>query len=128
MVEKARRRLPAAFRDADCVLYATSSSGVSVNAFGKPAEGAARFRLVFWLSRPLPLAMHTEIVKGLRKIPGLECLDDSVYSLAHFLFIARPEFPAGMKDPIRIPVRFFRGERRQVDVDALLSQIDLRPS
>jgi hypothetical protein len=68
VVEEARKVLPTAFQDADCVCYATSSTGFPVNAFGKPAEGGARFRLVFWLSRPLPLATHTEIVKALRKI------------------------------------------------------------
>ena len=33
-----------------------------------------------------------------------------------------------MRDPIRNPVRVFRGERRQVDVEALLSEIDLAPT
>ena len=125
LVEEARNVLPAAFKHADCVCYATSSTGLPLNAFGKPADRSARFRLVFWLSRPLPLAMHTEIVKALRKIPGLECLDGGIYSLAHFLFVARPEFPAGMRDPIGKPVRLHQSEQRQVDVDALLSQIDL---
>jgi hypothetical protein len=127
LVEEVRNVLPAAFKHADCVCYATSSTGLPLNAFGKPADGAARFRLVFRLSRPLPLAMHAEIVKGLRKIPGLESLDANIYSLSHFLFVARPEFPAGMRDPIGKPVRFHQGSHRQVDVDMLLSQIDLTP-
>ena len=84
LVEEARNVLPAAFKHADCVCYATSSTGLPLNAFGKPADRSARFRLVFWLSRPLPLAMHTEIVKALRKIPGLECVDGGIYGLVAF--------------------------------------------
>jgi hypothetical protein len=125
LIEEALKRLPAAFRDAECVLYATSSTGLAFNARGEPADGCARFRLVFWTTSPTTLALQAQIVRALKKLPGLQCLDDGAYSLAHFFFIARPLFPAGMTDPIKKPVHFRKGKRAQVDLNELMSQIDI---
>jgi Family of unknown function (DUF5906) len=125
VIEEALKWLPAAFRDAEYICYATSSTGLPFNATGEPCNGCARFRLVFWLSSPTTLAVQAQIVRALKKLPGLQCLDGGAYSLAHFFFIARPLFPAGMADPIAKPVRFHKGGQAQVDLNELMSQIDI---
>jgi hypothetical protein len=128
-LREARQRLPAAF-DADCVLYATSSSGLPFNAKGEPANGRARFRLVFLLSRPLTFAQQRQIVVTLAlKWRGLSCLDTSIYVLPQFSFIARPKFSAGMNDPIQKPVSLYEAAERRVNVDMLLGElgVDLAP-
>jgi AAA domain len=119
-------RLPAAF-NADCLLVATSSTGLPVNAKGKPANGCARFRAIFLLSRPLFFAEQKQIVIALKKLPGLDCLDLAIYSVPQFSFIARPEFPPDMDDPIAKPVIPCEGGQSQVDVDMLLTEIDVEP-
>jgi hypothetical protein len=121
---EARERLPAAF-NADCLLVTTSSTGLPVNAKGKPANGCARFRAIFLLSRPLFFAEQKQIVIALKKLPGLDCLDVAIYSVPQFSFIARPEFPHGMNDPIAKPVIPCRGGQTQVDVNMLLTEIDV---
>jgi hypothetical protein len=125
VIKEALKRLPAAFRDAECICYGTSSTGLPFNAKGEPANGLARFRLIFWLTAPATLALQARIVRALKKLPGLECLDAGAYSLAHFFFIARPVFPAGMVDPIAKPVRFHKAKQAQVDLNELMSQIDI---
>ena len=122
-LREARERLPAAF-DADCVLYATSSTGLPVNAKGEPANGCARFRVVFWLSRPLSFAEQRQITQALKALPGLDCLDDAVCTVTQFSFVARPVFSDGMADPIEKPVLVFKGAQRRLDVNLLLSVID----
>jgi hypothetical protein len=110
---EALKRLPAAF-DSDAILYATSRSGL--------ARGA-RFRLVFWLSRPLSFAAQRWITLVLKKRAGLGCLDTMVCVVSQFSFVERPKFPDGMADPIKAPVIFCEGVRRRVDVDALLAEL-----
>ena len=88
-----RQRLPPAFKTVDCLLVATSSTGLPVNAKGKPANGCARFRAIFLLSRPLFFAEQRQIVIALKELPGLDCLDLAIYSVPQFSFIARPYFP-----------------------------------
>ncbi len=121
-LEEALKLLPAAF-DADHIVYATSSSGLPRNAKGEPANGRAWFRLAFWLKRPLTFAEQKQIVLALQQLPGLQCLDVAIYAIPQFNFITRPEFPAGMADPIEKPVLLCKGALRQVDVDALLTEI-----
>jgi hypothetical protein len=125
-LDEAFKRLPAAF-DADCLLYATSSTGLTTNAKGERADGRAWFRLVFLLSRPLTFAEQKQIVLALvlgrRRRRGLSCLDTSIYNLPQFSFVTRPKFPAGMADPIQKPTFLCTGTGRCVDVDALLSEI-----
>ena len=117
------------FRDAECICYATSSTGLPVQRQGRACSptAAPRFSLIFWTSaQPTTLALQLRIVRALKKLPGLECLDAGAYSLAHFFFIARPVFPKGMADPIVKPVRFHRAKRAQVDLnEKLLSEIDI---
>ena len=127
-LREARQRLSLAF-DTDCVLYATSSTGLPFNAKGEPANGRARFRLVFPLSRPLTFAEQSQIVLALGRRRGLSCLDMSIYVLPQFSFVARPVFPSDMNDPIERPVSLYEGAKRRVDVDALLSElpVDLTP-
>ena len=120
-------RLPAAF-NADCLLVATSSTGLPVNAKGKPANGCARFRAIFLLSRPLFFAEQKQIVIALKKLPGLDCLDLTIYSVPQFSFIARPVFPPDMDDPIAKPVIPCKGGQTQVDVDMLLTEVDVEPA
>ena len=45
--------------------------------------------------------------------------------MPQFCFIARPEFPDDMDDPIATPVLLFKGDQRHVDVDALEMQIQV---
>jgi RecA-family ATPase len=120
-----RKRLPAALAAADCLLVATSSTGLPFNAKGEPANGCARFRAIFMLSRPLFFAEQKELTLALKQLPGLECLGEEICTLPQFCFIARPEFLDGMADPIPAPVLLFKGEQPQVDVDALERQIDI---
>ena len=122
-----RQRLPPAFKSVDCLLVATSSTGLPVNAKGKPANGCARFRAIFLLSRPLFFAAQKQIVIALKKLPGLDCLDLAIYSVPQFSFIARPIFPPGMDDPIAKPVIPCKGGQSQIDVD-LLTEIDVEPA
>jgi hypothetical protein len=115
----ARARLPKALGSADCVLYATSSTGLPVNARGEPANGRARFRLVFQLSKPLRFANQSRIAAALKMLPGLNCIDIGLYGVPDFVFVARPEFPKGMTDPVANPVIHCKDESAYVDVDAL---------
>jgi hypothetical protein len=117
-----RKRLPAAF-DADCVMYATSSTGLPVNAKGEPANGRARFRMVFWLTRPLPCAAQRRFTRALMQRPGLDCLDTGVCVVPQFSFVDRPEFPDRMVDPIKQPVIFRKGAHCRVDVVALREEL-----
>ena len=126
-LDEALKRLPPAF-DADCLCYATSSTGLPVNAKGEPANGRAWFRLVFLLSRPLTFAEQKQIVRALKQLPGLECLDEAIYVLAQFSFVTRPQFPAGMADPIKEPALLCEGARPSVDVDALLKEVIVEPA
>ena len=114
-----RQRLPPAFKSVDCLLVATSSTGLPVNAKGEPANGCARFRAIFLLSRPLFFAEQKQIVIALKELPGLDCLDLAIYSVPQFSFIARPIFPPGMDDPIAKPVIPCKGGQSQIDVDLL---------
>ena len=101
---------------------------MAVNSKGEPANGCARFRAIFLLSRPLFFAEQKQIVIALKKLPGLDCLDLAIYSVPQFSFIARPEFPDGMADPIAKPVILCKGGQSQVDVDVLLTEIDVEPA
>ena len=47
----------------------------------------------------------------------------SIYAMAQFSFIARPEFPDDMADPIRSRSSCARATRAQVDVDMLLDGV-----
>ena len=127
-LHEALRRLPAAFEKVDCVVYATSSSGLPFNAKGEPANGRARFRVVFWLSRPVTFAEQGLFTQALKQLPGLDCLDESIFVLPQFSFVARPKFPNGMADPIETPVMMHKGDRRCLDVDILLTEIDVEPA
>jgi hypothetical protein len=122
VLAEARKRLPAAL-NADCILYATSSTGLRVNAKGEPSRGCARFRAVFWLTRPLPCTVQKRFMRALMQRPGLACLDTGVCVMPQFSFVARPEFPVGMADPIKQPVIFRKGTQRRVDVVALREEL-----
>jgi hypothetical protein len=128
VLREALRRLPAAFEKVDCVIYATSSSGLPFNAKGEPSGGRARFRVVFWLSRPVTFAEQGLFTQALKQLPGLDCLDESIFVLPQFSFVARPEFPDWMTDPIETPVMMHKGDRRCLDVDILLTEIDVEPA
>jgi hypothetical protein len=119
------KRLPPAFKSADCLLVATASTGTPFNSKGEPANGRARFRAIFLLSRPLFFAEQKQIVSALRERPGLDCLDLMIYSVRQFTFVARPKFPAGMPDPIQTPVLLYKDGQRRVDVDMLLTETDV---
>ena len=120
-----RKRLPPAFKAVDCLLVATSSTGLPFNSRDEPANGCACFRAIFLLSRPLLYSEQKQLVTALRERPGLGCLDLSIYSMAQFAFVARPKFPNGMADPIQEPVFLRKGGQRQVDVDMLLTEVDV---
>jgi hypothetical protein len=125
VLAEVRKRLPPAFKAADCLLVATSSTGTPFNSKGEPANGRARFRAIFLLSRPLFFAEQKQIVSALGKRPGLDCLDLSIYSVSQFAFVARPIFSDGMADPIHEPVILRKGGQRQVDVDMLVTEVDV---
>ena len=125
VLAEVRKRLPAALAAADCVMYATASTGTPFNSRGEPAADRAWFRLVLWLSRPLFFAEQKLLTLALKQLPGLDCLDTAITAVSQFSFIARPEFPDGMTDPIQTPVLLFKGDQRQVDVDALEMQIEV---
>jgi hypothetical protein len=120
-----RKRLPPAFKSVDCLLVATASTGLPVNSRDEPANGRARFRAIFLLSRPLFFSEQKQLVAALMERPGLDCLDLSIYTVSQFTFVARPIFSDGMVDPIQTPVLLFKGDQRQVDVDMLLTEVDV---
>jgi hypothetical protein len=119
------KRLLPAFKAVDCLLVATASTGLPFNSRGEPANGCARFRAIFLLSRPLFFAEQKQIVTALRERPGLGCLDLLIYSVPQFTFVARPIFSDTMTDPIHEPVLLCKGGQRRVDVDRLLKEIDV---
>src|ERR1700722_11596292 len=82
-----RKRLPPAFKAVDCLLLATSSTGLPFNSRDEPANGCACFRAIFLLSRPLFFSEQKQLVTALRERPGLGCLDLSIYSMAQFAFV-----------------------------------------
>ena len=120
-----RQRLPPAFKAVDCLLLATSSTGLPFNSRDEPANGCARFRAIFVLSRPLFFSEQKQIVAALMKRSALDCLDLSIYSMAQFAFVARPIFPDDMGDPIHEPVLLRKGDQRQVDVEMMLVEVDI---
>ena len=73
-------RLPAAFRDASCIVQATGSHGL---------RPGARIRLWHWLSRALTGA---ELDRWLRDVEGS---DKSVFRPAQIIYTAAPVFEAG---------------------------------
>jgi hypothetical protein len=104
-----RERLPEPFRKARAVAYATSSTGFDPDSNGKPTEGRARFRIVFLLWKPLPLAEQKRLVERLKLKLDLPFLDTAIYAPSSWHFIKRPTLPKGLDDPIPDPVRFEAG-------------------
>jgi hypothetical protein len=126
--------LPPAFARVECLLLATASTGFERDSKGNPANGCARFRLVFLLDRPLTLAQQKIVAAALGKLPGFvkfngqergSVIDTQIYSRGHFVFTARPKLPAGMKDPIDEPARVFMG-KPCVNVGELIAQLKLK--
>ena len=122
-VDALRARFPQALRDADMLIVASPSTSLPVSAHGEPAAGRAYARVILMLSRPVALARQRIIVKALKALPGLDGLGDEIYSPSHFVFVDRPVFPAGKQDPADAPVHGSPGERRDVDVDALVREL-----
>ena len=119
----ALRRLPKAFMLAGCMVSATSSSGLKFVSTGAPSEGKARFRATWKLSRALTCKQKEKLAEALKALPGLSCVDDDLYSLAHFEFVPRPVFLPGVADPIRDPVYALPGGL--LDVDAVCAELGI---
>jgi hypothetical protein len=119
----ARVRLPKAFKQATCMVSATSSTGSNIISTGKPSEGKARFRGTWETSRALTCRQQEKLAKALKALPGLKCIDSGFYSLAHFDFITRPVFLEGETDPIKDPVYLLEGGL--LDIDAVCAELEI---
>jgi hypothetical protein len=119
----ALERLPKAFKPAACMVSTTSSTGLKTVSTGAPSEGKARFRATWELSRPLTCGQKKKLATTLKTRPGLECIDDDIYSLEHFEFIARPQFLPGEADPISEPVYMLGGA--SLDIDAICAELGI---
>lgn len=111
---------------APLLLVATASTGFEINAKGLPANGCARFRAIWELSRGMTLKERKAVAEALSKLPGLGCVDVAIYTVEHNVFIARPVMPEGMADPIAEPVIHYDGEEGangRVDVIALMREL-----
>ena len=83
------RRLPAAFKDARCLVQASASHGI------KPG---VRLRLWYWLDRQ---TTELELKRWLQGTPA----DPSVFRIAQPIYTAAPIFAGGAHD--HLPVRLF---------------------
>jgi AAA domain/Primase C terminal 2 (PriCT-2) len=116
-------RLPKMFGPAKCMVSTTSSTGLTTVSTGEPSGGKARLRGTWELSRPLTCGQKKMLAKALKALPGLGCIDDNIYSLEHFEFVARPEFLPGETDPISEPVYMLGGGL--LDIDAISAELGI---
>jgi AAA domain len=121
----ALKRLPKAFMLAGCMVSATSSTGLKIVSTGAPSEGKARFRATWEASRALTCKQKEKLAKALKARAGLQCVDDELYSLAHFEFVPRPVFLEGKSDPITAPVYALPGGLLDIDAVCVELGIDL---
>ncbi len=125
VLREVRRRLPAAFEMRRLRPVRDQLDRPAVQRERRARQRPRAVPRGFLLSRPLFFAEQRQIVIALKERPGLDCLDLAIYSCRSSAFVARPEFPDDMTDPIEEPVLLHKGDQRHVDVDMLLTEIDV---
>jgi hypothetical protein len=117
-VEHILRLLPEPFRNATC-WWSISSSAAIPGPNGREFARQLKLKLAFWLSRALRGA-EVKHWMGIEKAP----VDPAVFGAVQLIYLARPGFGPGLRDPVARRSGNWTGETETVAVPDLLPELD----
>jgi hypothetical protein len=117
-VEHVLGLLPEPFRTATC-WWSLSSSAAVPDPAGRVVSDTFKLKLAFWLDRPL---LGTEVKRWMaaEKAP----VDPAVFGAVQLIYVARPTFAHGVRDPVPRRSGIWQGEADTVAVPELLPEPD----